>query len=304
VPGGTVESGEDLVTALWREIKEETGLTNLRLVTHLVTAPFHAHWRSEWQERNVFHVAAGPDVPDTWTHIVNSGEEDAGLHFLFTWWPIDVAARELKWGQGQWLHLLSSTNKASSDRGARDATHRLCISSEPAAARDPDIAMEEGALLREQIEYYRARAGEYDEWFFRQGRYDRGPDHRAQWLGEIALVEEALRATLPRGRVLELACGTGLWTRPLARWHEQVVAVDISPEAIAINRDRVNSPRVDYVVADLFDWLPLKTSFDAVFLGFWLSHVPPSRFDELWAMVGAALKPGAVDSMTDGNSVS
>ena len=25
-------------------------------------------------------------------------------------------------------------------------------------------------LLKEQVAYYRARAGEYDEWFLRQGR--------------------------------------------------------------------------------------------------------------------------------------
>ena len=32
------------------------------------------------------------------------------------------------------------------------------------------------SLLCEQIAYYRARAGEYDEWFLRQGRYDRGSE--------------------------------------------------------------------------------------------------------------------------------
>ena len=30
-------------------------------------------------------------------------------------------------------------------------------------------------VLSDQIAYYRARAGEYDEWWFRTGRYDRGP---------------------------------------------------------------------------------------------------------------------------------
>lgn len=33
-------------------------------------------------------------------------------------------------------------------------------------------------ILQEQIQYYRDRASEYDEWFFRQGRYDRGEAHR------------------------------------------------------------------------------------------------------------------------------
>jgi hypothetical protein len=33
-------------------------------------------------------------------------------------------------------------------------------------------------LLQEELAYYRARAGEYDEWFLRQGRYDRLVDRR------------------------------------------------------------------------------------------------------------------------------
>jgi 2-polyprenyl-3-methyl-5-hydroxy-6-metoxy-1,4-benzoquinol methylase len=145
-------------------------------------------------------------------------------------------------------------------------------------------------LLSEQIEYYRARAGEYDEWFFRVGRYDRGPEHRAEWLHEVALVEAELRSTLESGEVLELACGTGLWTQHLARQHSRVVAVDASPEAIAINRRRVHSEAVEYVVADLFDWEPVDT-FDAVFFGFWLSHVPQEQFDAFWAKVSASLRP-------------
>lgn len=39
--------------------------------------------------------------------------------------------------------------------------------------------MDEPKLLAEQLAYYRARAGEYDQWFLREGRYDRGPEHRA-----------------------------------------------------------------------------------------------------------------------------
>ena len=31
-------------------------------------------------------------------------------------------------------------------------------------------------ILSDQLGYYRARSGEYDEWFFREGRYDRGED--------------------------------------------------------------------------------------------------------------------------------
>jgi ubiquinone/menaquinone biosynthesis C-methylase UbiE len=150
--------------------------------------------------------------------------------------------------------------------------------------------MEDDHILREQVEYYRARANEYDEWFLRQGRYDRGPEHRTAWFDEVALVEAALKQELQPGDVLELACGTGLWTQHLVRHHSSVVAVDASPEAIAINRRRVQSDAVAYVVADLFTWQP-EARFDAAFFGFWLSHVPLNEFERFWAKVAASLKP-------------
>jgi demethylmenaquinone methyltransferase/2-methoxy-6-polyprenyl-1,4-benzoquinol methylase len=166
--------------------------------------------------------------------------------------------------------------------------------------------MQEDEILSEQLLYYRARAPEYDEWFLRQGRYDRGPSHRAEWCGEIALVETALRDELPKGDVLELACGTGLWTRHLTEGHRRVVAVDASPEAIAINRARVRSEAVDYVEADVFSWVPPEARFDAVFFAFWLSHVPTARVAAFWQTVRRALKPGGmaffVDSLLEQSS--
>jgi demethylmenaquinone methyltransferase/2-methoxy-6-polyprenyl-1,4-benzoquinol methylase len=162
-------------------------------------------------------------------------------------------------------------------------------------------------VLAGQLEYYRARAPEYDEWFFRTGRYDRGPQHREAWLGEVAAVEAALRGERLSGDVLELACGTGLWTRHLASMASHVVAVDGSREVLAINRQRVQSDHVDYVEADLFQWQP-AARFDAVFFGFWLSHVPQDRFDAFWTMVGSAVRPGGrvffVDSLFEPASTS
>lgn len=162
--------------------------------------------------------------------------------------------------------------------------------------------MDEGKLLDEQLAYYRARAGEYDEWFLRTGRYDRGPAHRAEWLAEVATVEAGLREAGPRGHALELACGTGLWTRHLVAHAARVTAVDGSPEVIALNRERLGSGRVDYVVADIFAWRAAR-AFDFVLFAFWMSHVPPSRFEAFWSLVGRALRPGGrvffVDSLAE-----
>ena len=123
--------------------------------------------------------------------------------------------------------------------------------------------MEQEPIIAEQIAYYRARAPEYDEWFNRRGRYDRGPAHRAEWFQEINIIKTALQPLIRGKRILELACGTGLWTHYLAEESKRVEAVDASPEAIAINRDRQRTANVEYSVADIFEWKP-KTTFDLV----------------------------------------
>jgi len=171
---------------------------------------------------------------------------------------------------------------------------------------DPTIA--DAALLADQIAYYRARASEYDEWWFRTGRFDRGAEANAAWFSDVAETERALETFLARERprtVLELACGTGLHTRLLAPRVGHVTAVDASPEVIACNRARVASANVDYVEADLFAWSP-PVRYDLVFMSFWLSHVPLDRYEIFWAMVRAALAPGGsvylIDSAHDPTS--
>ena len=159
---------------------------------------------------------------------------------------------------------------------------------------DPDI-------LQDQIDYYRARAAEYDEWWFRGGRYDRGTELNTRWHAETAAVDAALIDWLakrgPR-KVLELACGTGLFTRHIAPRADHVTALDASSEVLAINRARVASDKVQYIEADLFSWQP-EGKYDAVFFSFWLSHVPPDRFDAFWSMVARALEPDGAAYLID-----
>jgi len=161
---------------------------------------------------------------------------------------------------------------------------------------------DQSTLLDEQIAYYQARAREYDEWFFRQGRYDRGDELNRQWFSEVEQVRKALDAFGPMGHVLELACGTGLWTEQLVRHAEQLTAIDAVSEMLAINQVRVQSPKVRYLQANIFEWHP-EEQYDVVFFGFWLSHVPQEQFEEFWKLVDAALKPAGrvffVDSRYD-----
>ncbi len=85
----------------------------------------------------------------------------------------------------------------------------------------------------------------------------------------------------PTGRVLEIACGTGLWTEALTGPADTVTAIDAAPEVVQIARDRVRSANVSFEVADVFSWTP-GTRFDVIFFSAWLSHVPASRFEQFW----------------------
>lgn len=153
--------------------------------------------------------------------------------------------------------------------------------------------------LQDMITYYKARADEYDEWFYRRGRYDRGPELNARWFAEVEEVFAAFDALAITGDVLELAAGTGIWTERLLRAASTITIVDTSQEMIAINRARVASERVSYVQADLFAWQP-KRPYDAVCFGFWISHVPLERLDTFLGMVAGALRPGGKVFFVDG----
>lgn len=166
--------------------------------------------------------------------------------------------------------------------------------------------MSDRERLAEQLAYYRARAGEYDDWWLRRGRYDRGPEASAAWRAEAAEVEQALDAMSPHGAALELACGTGIWTARLAPQATSLLAVDGAPEALALAAARLRgAPHVRFESADLFDWRP-RRRFDRVCFSFWLSHVPEERFDAHWDLVRDALAPGGqfflVDSLHEATS--
>jgi demethylmenaquinone methyltransferase/2-methoxy-6-polyprenyl-1,4-benzoquinol methylase len=132
-------------------------------------------------------------------------------------------------------------------------------------------------ILAEQSAYYAAGAASYLD----QGLNLPGGDE----------LDAALAEFRPAGSVLELACGPGVWTARLLRHATDLTAVDASAEMIAIAATRVDIERVRFIQADLFSWRPDRR-YDVVFFGFWLSHVPPARFESFWSLVADCLTPG------------
>jgi hypothetical protein len=135
-----------------------------------------------------------------------------------------------------------------------------------------------GNVLAAQKRYYDLRAPDY-------AVSEKPPDRAGRNPFPSELVEPIFEDLGPVGDVLEFACGPGpLFTRELARHADSVTAVDASPTMLRLNQTRVADPNVTYIEADLFDWSSART-YDFVFFGHWLSHVPSARFDEFWELV-------------------
>lgn len=146
-------------------------------------------------------------------------------------------------------------------------------------------------IIQEQIAYYRARGNEYDEWFYRLDRYDRGEEINRRWFNEVDVVKQALQKVGQNDKILELASGTGIWTQELLNIGKKITAIDASEEVIEINRSKLNSPKVEYRQIDLFVWEP-DTEYDLVFLSFWLSHVPPELLESFLTKVYKSVRVG------------
>lgn len=112
-------------------------------------------------------------------------------------------------------------------------------------------------------EYYAQRAAEYDEVY-------RKPERQA----DLNRLEQLLPPLVCGKRVLEIAAGTGYWTRVLATSATSIMATDLNAETIAIAAQRDYGPAdVQLRTADAYRLAAVPGEFDVVFCGFWWSHV-------------------------------
>jgi demethylmenaquinone methyltransferase/2-methoxy-6-polyprenyl-1,4-benzoquinol methylase len=143
-------------------------------------------------------------------------------------------------------------------------------------------------ILDEQVTYYRKRAQEYDESTGQTEDLQRA----------FARARDLLQQQAPVEQILELACGTGSWTRALLPLGRELTAIDASPEMLSLARQKVGNAVVKFQQVDLFQWQP-RQQYDLVFFANWLSHVPPQRLDAFLGTVARAVRPGGSLAMVD-----
>ena len=250
--------------------------------------PFRATFACLWCGAS--HATRGPDDLEGWAQLcpdcVGKAGDNGFLRFR--------------------LHQ-AIAERGASKRPATDGAKAAVETAEQDQAAEPTTAVVAAGtdLDREMIEYYAARAPEYDDWYLRRGRYSHGPIHDAAWDAELDAAGRWLDALPMTGEIVELAAGTGWWS-PLLAAKGVVSLYDANEAPLARARERLvaHGLRAHLHVRDA--WAAPDRPVDALFTGFWLSHVAPDRLDAFLTVARSWLKPGGlyafIDSLDDPQS--
>lgn len=88
-----------------------------------------------------------------------------------------------------------------------------------------------------------------------------GPAGKLRWARRVKMLSNHLRVGM---RVLELGCGTGYFTRELARSEAHIVAVDVSPELLEMARADCSTTNVSYEIQNACAMSYRDAVFDSV----------------------------------------
>ncbi|HEV2713654.1 MAG TPA: class I SAM-dependent methyltransferase, partial [Terriglobales bacterium] len=102
----------------------------------------------------------------------------------------------------------------------------------------------------------------------------------------------------PGMRALELGCGTGYFTRELARSGAEIVALDVSPELLEIARANCSAPNVRYEIQNAYDLSYSDAAFDSVVGSSVLHHL---EIQDALREIYRVLKPGGSICFTEPN---
>jgi demethylmenaquinone methyltransferase/2-methoxy-6-polyprenyl-1,4-benzoquinol methylase len=174
-----------------------------------------------------------------------------------------------------------------------------------AAAESIDDTRPDAATAAEMVAYYEGRAGEYDDWYMRRGRYARGAIHDTAWNAELDAAGRWLDGLPISGEIVELAAGTGWWS-PLLASKGELWLYDAAEAPLERARDRLLAHNLRAHIHLRDAWAEPDRQVDAVVLGFWLSHVDRDRTAAFLALARRWLKPGGtlaiIDSLPDPQS--
>jgi len=121
------------------------------------------------------------------------------------------------------------------------------------------------------------------------------PAGKLRWARRVKMLSRHLQ---PGMRVLELGCGTGYFTRELARSGADIVAIDVSPELLQIAKANCSMPNVRYEIQNAYELSYPDRVFNSVVGSSVLHHL---EIDEALREIYRVLKPGGTIYFTEPN---
>lgn len=140
-------------------------------------------------------------------------------------------------------------------------------------------------------QYYNLRSQEYEQVYYRNEPLRQS---------EQAAISAAIKEAFLNRRVLEVACGTGFWTKVVAEVAEYVVAVDISTKMLAIAEEKgLASEKVKFRKGNAYTLKSVSGEFNGRLANFWFSHVSKTQIHHFLSGFHKRLGAGAIVFMAD-----
>ena len=88
-PGGTMDEGEGLLTGLCRELREETDISDFKVLRELGVHHYYKPDVDKHVERHDYLLQAAASLPDEFSFTVQSHDKDDGMVFEYRWIGIE-----------------------------------------------------------------------------------------------------------------------------------------------------------------------------------------------------------------------
>ena len=142
------------------------------------------------------------------------------------------------------------------------------------------------------VTYYKDRAREYEEIYFRPERQE-----------ELKKLEDILKGIFKDKAVIEIACGTGYWTERISLVAKSIFATDINDAVLEVAMSKKYSKNnISFQNQDLFSFNP-EERFESLFGGFILSHIKLQELDNFIDRINSLVLPNGTIVLIDNNYV-
>ena len=142
-------------------------------------------------------------------------------------------------------------------------------------------------------QYYADRANEYDLTYERPERQT-----------DLKTIRILLKNLLNEHHVLEIACGTGYWTKIISSVAKSITATDINNEVLKIAKNKlIKLKKVTFIQDNSYSLNKIRGNFTAGFAFSWWSHILKSKLKEFLTLFHSKLHSNALVVFLDNRRV-